>query len=761
MAEREECQVFLKKKTVGDSAIDAVVAVTNKRAGKEVGKFVKTAAKSASKTSKSVLTSGTKLVGDAGSVGMKSAKKAFEKSKDIAGHMKKDLKGLRETSDKLLKEFKIPKRRDLTFKGILGSVAIPLAKWSLLLPPAALESFIKSTEQTFTVLNSCDRSINEACTIINQIIDEHGCYYTSPFYKFDSGNKIELKQIFETKQELFDHMELKKKEVQENKLKCVDSKGNPTSSISECSIKPNACDLITDAIKRGLEIEKLDEDEGTINTAISDFGDTVSDFVNKDAIQSLERNLGSTADTIKGAVSAASGAAAGVVKYGKRKIDKKLKGIDIENYLEIEEFDKQFFKQHSLYRILIDLGNEESGSSQENVLETQIDNYIAKFNTVAKKNFEKLKQEATELKDNCKGAGSDDSSVKKMCDLFKDKLSKLREILNIILKLPADILGAQWDALDFMLSEISILSESVGVKVAASTTSAIMEQGSSIVGDFGTKLSGIISNPLSASKGSESEGSTGMFGSLKSMVGMSDEAIARRKDTLKAKLKANRAEREEAAAKLNAEKEEAAAKLNAEKERLNIFNLNFHDEELKRWLFKLNIKTDSKLISDWIESDTFLEIREDKYTYLGRGKRQTDIMNKKDALLDIATNDTILKKLLQILGISDISDTMENLKEAMNTRKLFNDLYEAKQEKEIQRKEKLDEECERMSDRDHYSYGQISCEKTFTPTQLKAKIQERKDEMLTKKQDEEFSINEWLNNISFNKIQNWVNSRSQ
>ena len=80
-----------------------------------------------------------------------------------------------------------------------------------------------------------------------------------------------------------------------------------------------------------------------------------------------------------------------------------------------------------------------------------------------------------------------------MCDLFKDKLSKLREILNIMLKLPADILGAQWDALDFMLREISKLSELVGVKVAASTTSAIMEQGSSIVSNFGTKLSGIMS----------------------------------------------------------------------------------------------------------------------------------------------------------------------------------------------------------------------------------------------------------------------------
>ena len=75
-----------------------------------------------------------------------------------------------------------------------------------------------------------------------------------------------------------------------------------------------------------------------------------------------------------------------------------------------------------------------------------------------------------------------------MCDLFKDKLSKLREILNIILKLPADILGAHWDALDFMLRQISILSESVGVKFAALSTHAAMQKGQSIVSNFATKL---------------------------------------------------------------------------------------------------------------------------------------------------------------------------------------------------------------------------------------------------------------------------------
>ena len=39
--------------------------------------------------------------------------------------------------------------------------------------------------------------------------------------------------------------------------------GKPTSDITECSIKPNACDLVTDAIKRGLNTDVLNENEGT------------------------------------------------------------------------------------------------------------------------------------------------------------------------------------------------------------------------------------------------------------------------------------------------------------------------------------------------------------------------------------------------------------------------------------------------------------------------------------------------------------------
>ena len=58
--------------------------------------------------------------------------------------------------------------------------------------------------------------------------------------------------------------------------------------------------------------------------------------------------------------------------------------------------------------------------------------------------------------------------------------------------MPADIVGAHWDALDFMLSQIDILSQSVGVKVAAMSTQAAMQKGQSIVGDFSTKLSGIM-----------------------------------------------------------------------------------------------------------------------------------------------------------------------------------------------------------------------------------------------------------------------------
>ena len=96
--------LFGKKKTVGDSVIGAAAAVTGKVTGiKEVSELVKTVGNTGSKTAKSALKSGTDLAGKVGTIGMSGAKKAFEKSKAIAGDMEKDLKGLRETSDNLLK----------------------------------------------------------------------------------------------------------------------------------------------------------------------------------------------------------------------------------------------------------------------------------------------------------------------------------------------------------------------------------------------------------------------------------------------------------------------------------------------------------------------------------------------------------------------------------------------------------------------------------------------------------------------------------
>jgi hypothetical protein len=83
---------------------------------------------------------------------------------------------------------------------ILTSLLLPAFRYAAELPPNVLNSFIKGSEQSLRVLNSCDRSIEQACTLINQIIDKYGCSYSCPIPNCGGA------EVFNTWEELYKHV---------------------------------------------------------------------------------------------------------------------------------------------------------------------------------------------------------------------------------------------------------------------------------------------------------------------------------------------------------------------------------------------------------------------------------------------------------------------------------------------------------------------------------------------------------------------------